>query len=69
MDRSERHRESFATGHGWGWGHLTQTLEAVKWLHVDAPDGPGPPANFNVSVWQGGAPTGGVTVTITRGGP
>lgn len=37
-------------------------------LTVDAPDGPGPSANFNVSVWQGGVPSGGVTVTVTRGG-
>jgi hypothetical protein len=37
-------------------------------LHVDAPDGPGPAAQFNVNVWQGGVPSGGVTVTITRGG-
>jgi hypothetical protein len=35
-------------------------------LIVDAPDGPGPAENFNVSVRQGGAPTGGVTVTIER---
>jgi hypothetical protein len=37
-------------------------------LVVDAPDEPGPPANFNVSAWQGGVPSGGVTVTVTRGG-
>jgi len=37
-------------------------------LHVDAPDTAGPPANFNVNVWQGGVPTGGVTVTVTTGG-
>ncbi len=36
-------------------------------LIVDAPDGPGPAEVFNVNVRQGGAPTGGVTVTITRG--
>jgi len=35
-------------------------------LIVDAPDGPGPAEVFNVSVRQGGAPTGGVTVTVTR---
>jgi hypothetical protein len=35
-------------------------------LIVDAPDGPGPPETFNVSVRQGGAPTGGVTVTVER---
>jgi hypothetical protein len=35
-------------------------------LIVDAPDGPGPSETFNVSVRQGGAPTGGVTVTIER---
>lgn len=35
-------------------------------LIVEAPDGPGPPAVFNVNVRQGGAPAGGVTVTITR---
>lgn len=35
-------------------------------LTVDAPDGPGPEAAFNVNVWQGGVPSGGVTVTITR---
>lgn len=37
-------------------------------LIVDAPDAPGPAANFNVNVWQGGVPSGGVTVTVTRGG-
>lgn len=37
-------------------------------LIVDAPDGPGPPATFNVTARQGGAPAGGVTVTITRDG-
>jgi hypothetical protein len=37
-------------------------------LKVDAPDGPGPAGHFNVSVWQGGVPSGGVTVTITTGG-
>ena len=36
-------------------------------LLVDAPDGPGEPAVFNVNVRQGGVPAGGVTVTITRG--
>ena len=36
-------------------------------LIVDAPDGPGPPEPFNVSVRQGGAPTGGVTVLVERG--
>ena len=44
--------------------------EGEQWrdvmLIVDAPDGPGPAENFNVSVRQGGAPTGGVTVTIER---
>jgi hypothetical protein len=38
-------------------------------LHVDAPDTPGPPGVFNVSVMQGGVPSGGVTITITTGGP
>jgi hypothetical protein len=38
-------------------------------LRVDAPDGPGAPAQFNVNVWQGGVPSGGATFTITRGGP
>lgn len=37
-------------------------------LIVEAPDGPGPPATFNVNVRQGGVPAGGVTITITRGG-
>jgi hypothetical protein len=37
-------------------------------LQVDAPDPPGPPGHFNVSVWQGGVPSGGVTVVITTGG-
>ncbi len=37
-------------------------------FHTDAPDEPGPPAHFNVSVRQGGEPTGGVTFTITREG-
>ncbi|MCZ6690763.1 MAG: hypothetical protein O7H41_14315 [Planctomycetota bacterium] len=35
-------------------------------LIVDAPDEPGPPGVFNVNVRQGGAPSGGVTVTITH---
>ena len=38
-------------------------------LIVDAPDGPGPPAKFNVSVWQGGMPSGGATFTIQRKEP
>lgn len=37
-------------------------------FHTDAPDDPGPPANFNLNVRQGGEPTGGVTITVTRGG-
>jgi len=37
-------------------------------LIVDAPDGPGHPEQFNVTAWQGGAPLGGVTVTVQRGG-
>lgn len=37
-------------------------------LIVEAPEEPGPPEVFNVNVRQGGAPTGGVTVSITRGG-
>jgi hypothetical protein len=37
-------------------------------LIVAAPDEPGPPGVFNVDVRQGGVPTGGVTITITRGG-
>lgn len=37
-------------------------------FHTDAPDEPGPPGHFNVNVWQGGEPSGGVTFTITRGG-
>jgi hypothetical protein len=37
-------------------------------LRVEAPDDPGPPGHFNVNVRQGGVPTGGVTVVITRGG-
>ncbi len=37
-------------------------------LIVDAPDTPGPPEAFNVSGRQGGAPIGGVTVTVTRPG-
>jgi hypothetical protein len=35
-------------------------------LIVDAPNPPGPPEIFNVSARQGGVPTGGVTVTVTR---
>jgi hypothetical protein len=38
-------------------------------LIVDAPDDQGPPGVFNVNVRQGGVPSGGVTITITRGGP
>jgi hypothetical protein len=37
-------------------------------LQVDAPDVAGPPGHFNLSVRQGGVPTGGVTFTITTGG-
>ena len=37
-------------------------------LRVEAPDDLGPAGHFNVSVWQGGVPSGGVTVTITTGG-
>jgi hypothetical protein len=37
-------------------------------LTVDAPDDPGPSAVFNVSVRQGGVPTGGVTLQIARRG-
>ena len=37
-------------------------------LIVDAPDEPGPAGLFNVNVRQGGVPTGGATVIITRGG-
>ncbi|MDB5069093.1 MAG: hypothetical protein JWM87_204 [Candidatus Eremiobacteraeota bacterium] len=36
-------------------------------LIVDAPAGPGHPEKFNVTARQGGAPLGGVTVTVTRG--
>lgn len=36
-------------------------------LIVDAPAGPGDSETFNVTARQGGAPLGGVTVTITRG--
>ncbi|MBS0562286.1 MAG: hypothetical protein JSR21_19740 [Proteobacteria bacterium] len=38
-------------------------------LRVEAPDGPGPAGTFNVNVRQGGVPSGGVTLTITTGGP
>jgi hypothetical protein len=37
-------------------------------LNVNAPDVAGPPGHFNVDVWQGGVPSGGVTLTITTGG-
>lgn len=37
-------------------------------FHTDAPDDPGPPGHFNINVRQGGEPSGGVTLTITRGG-
>lgn len=36
-------------------------------LHVDAPDTPGLTGHFNLSVRQGGAPSGGVTIAITTG--
>jgi hypothetical protein len=35
---------------------------------IDAPDGPGPAETFNVTARQGGAPLGGVTLTVTRPG-
>ena len=37
-------------------------------LLVDAPEGPGPAGVFNVDVRQGGVASGGVTITIIRGG-
>jgi hypothetical protein len=37
-------------------------------LVVQAPDAPGPVGHFNLSVWQGGVPSGGVTIAITTGG-
>lgn len=37
-------------------------------LHVDAPDTPGLLSQFNVSAWQGGVPSGGVTIAIETGG-
>ncbi len=37
-------------------------------FHTDAPDEPGPPGHFNINVRQGGEPSGGVTLTVTRGG-
>ena len=36
-------------------------------FHTDAPDDPGPSGQFNINVRQGGEPSGGVTLTITRG--
>jgi len=36
---------------------------------VDAPDVRGDPGLFNVNVRQGGMPSGGVTITVTREGP
>jgi hypothetical protein len=36
-------------------------------LRVDAPDVPASAERFNVSAWQGGAPLGGVTVTVSKG--
>ena len=36
-------------------------------LQVNAPGGPGPAGHFNVNVRQGGVPSGGVTVEVTRG--
>lgn len=37
-------------------------------LHVDAPDAPGLVGHFNVSAFQGGVPSGGITITATTGG-
>lgn len=37
-------------------------------LQVDAPDQAGPPGRFNINVWQGGVPSGGVSITISTGG-
>lgn len=45
-------------------GEVSRDVELI----VDAPDDPGPPGVFNVSVRQGGLPSGGATVTVTRGG-
>jgi hypothetical protein len=38
-------------------------------FRVDAPDTPGLTGRFNVNVWQGGVPSGGVTVTVNTEGP
>lgn len=45
-------------------GEVFRDVELV----VDAPDEAGPPGVFNINVRQGGVPTGGVTISITRGG-
>ncbi|HEV7676338.1 MAG TPA: hypothetical protein VGQ12_17535 [Candidatus Angelobacter sp.] len=45
---------------------LTETYRDVELL-IDAPSGVGPAENFNVTARQGGAPLGGVTVTVNRG--
>jgi len=37
-------------------------------VRVEAPDAPGQVGHFNLSVWQGGVPSGGVTIAITTGG-
>jgi hypothetical protein len=44
-----------------------ETYRDVK-VVIDAPDGPGPAETFNVTARQGGAPLGGVTLTVTRPG-
>ena len=36
-------------------------------ITIDAPSGPGTAENFNITAHQGGAPLGGITVTVTRG--
>jgi len=35
---------------------------------ASAPDAAGAPGHFNLNVWQGGVPSGGVTLTVTTGG-
>ena len=42
-----------------------ETYRDVK-ITIDAPSGPGPAENFNITAYQGGNPLGGVTVTVTR---
>ena len=46
---------------------MKELVEYIAKSIVDAPDETGSPGVFNINVRQGGVPTGGATIMITRG--